>query len=87
MSKENFTFQSQVEASKSISRKTVSSTLQHNSTGLVGFHDLGHDGDKYLFVAFVINTITQREINCVIFAFPCADILQEGEVTVIQLKV
>ena len=66
----------QIEAAQSVSGKGVSAALEDNSRGLVALHDLGHDGDKDVLVALVVDAVSEGEVDGVVLAFACADILQ-----------
>ena len=78
------TFQSQVEASKPVTRKTVSSTLQDYSTGLISFHDFRHNRIKYLFVALIVDAISKWKIDGVVFSFACTNILKRIDNSIVD---
>jgi len=64
----------QIEATKSVSTQTVSTTLEHDSFGSVALHDFANDRLENALVRFVVNSVSQREVDRVVFAGPNTNI-------------
>lgn len=58
----------QIEATQTITRQTVTATLQDNSFGLVILHDVLDNGLENGFVGLVSDTVSQRVVDRVVFA-------------------
>lgn len=61
----------EVEAPQSISRQTITATLQNDGFWAVVCHDGIDDGLEDVFVCLVGDTVAEREVNRIVLA--CAD--------------
>lgn len=66
----------QVEASKTITRKTVTTALKDHSFGSVPFHDAPDHGLENGLVRDIINPIAKREIDGIMLALSHTDIAE-----------
>jgi hypothetical protein len=62
------TFSTQVEATQFIACKGIGSTLQYNCPWSIPFHDLTYNRLKDTLVRFIVNAISQWEIDSVVFS-------------------
>ena len=58
----------EVEAAETVTRQTVTSTLKNNSFRLIVSHNGLNDGFENGFVGRIINTVSKREIDSIIFS-------------------
>ena len=70
------TSDAQVEIAESVSRQAVSSTLEHDHTGLVELHHALDDRTEHGHVAGVLDTLSERNIDRVVFAGTRANLKQ-----------
>lgn len=66
----------EVEASETVARKTVATTLQDHRFGSVPFHNALNNGLKDALVGDVINAIAEREVDGIVLALTHSDIAQ-----------
>lgn len=64
------TSHAEIETSKSVARQTISSALQDNSFRTVILHDIFDNGFEDSSVRAIVDTITEREVDGVVFSRP-----------------
>jgi hypothetical protein len=70
------TLHTQIEATQTISRQTVTTALQNNSIGRVELHDAGNDGLEHRLVRGVIDAVSEGEIDGIVFALADTNVAQ-----------
>lgn len=68
------TLHAEIEASQSIARKTVATTLQYNSFRLIPLHDILDDRFEYAFVRHIVDTVPEGKVHRIVFALANANI-------------
>lgn len=63
-----------VEASESVTRQAVAAALEHNGFGTIIIHNGFYDWLEDVLIRLVIDTITEREVDGVMFALSYTDI-------------
>lgn len=66
----------QVEATQAIAGQTVTTTLQNHSLGPIPFHNALDDRLKDALIGDIVDTVTEREVDCIVFALTNADVAQ-----------
>jgi hypothetical protein len=79
----------EVEATQSVTRQTVPTALEDNGLWPIPFHDTLNDRLKDALVGDIIDTISEREVDRIVFSLANADIAQfagSGKVFSILVK-
>ena len=66
----------EIEASQAVAGKTVAAALQDNGLGAIPVHNALNHGLKDTLVRDIIDAVTKRKIDRVIFALSDADVAQ-----------
>lgn len=79
----------QIEAAQAISRQTVTTALEDDGIGRVVLHDARDDGLKDGLVCGVVNSISEGEVDSIVFALSDTDIAKlagSGEVLAVLVE-
>jgi hypothetical protein len=79
----------EIEAPKAITRKTVATTLKNNGLWTVPLHHALNNGFKDALVRDIINTVTEGEVDSIVFTLSDTNISQftcTGEVLSILVE-
>lgn len=70
------TSHTKVEATQAIARQTVTTTLQDDSLWSVPFHNALDDGLENALVGHIVDPISEREVDGIMFAMADTDVAE-----------
>jgi hypothetical protein len=70
------TSHTEVEATQAVARKTITTTLEHDSLWSVPLHNTPDDRLKDALVGDIVNTITERKVDSIVFSLANANIAE-----------
>jgi hypothetical protein len=83
------TLHAEVEATQSVTRKTISSALQNNSSGLIPLHDMLDNWLEHALVRQIVDTIAKWDIDSIVLSIPDTHITElssTGEVFTVLVE-